>query len=302
MPEEKKPEDNPPAVAASSADGTEEPPSKKKRFDKKKNRGQNKHRGLPFKEKDDARLCKSLLEGKSSDELCENPQCRFSHDLDQFMQLKPKDIRETCYIYSLKGYCNFGVTCRFAGAHLDEKWNNKIAEGVKRENSSLVSPCLKFDLQHQLRKKSYNYGKANKIIAKFERLQKEEKGVDGDELNGDGTPKAKPIGACTDEDVIKLRSEERRKINFKDKLYLSPLTTVGNLPFRRICKEYGVDITCGEMACSLPIINGMMQEWALTKRHPSEDLFGVQICGHSQKLVSYATQVSSLGHLGCKIA
>lgn len=52
-----------------------------------------------------------------------------------------------------------------------------------------------------------------------------------------------------------------------------------------------MDITCGEMACSVPIINGMMQEWALTKRHPSEDLFGVQICGHNQKLVSYATQV-----------
>lgn len=290
LPEEKKTEGPQPTPVAATTEGTGEPPSKKGRFDKKKrNRGQNKNRDLPFKQQDDARLCKTLLDGKSASEKCSNPRCRFSHDLERFIQLKPKDIGESCYIYSLKGYCNFGVTCRFAGAHLDEELNNTIGEGVKRGDHNLVSMCLSFELQNQLRKKSYDYSKSNKIISKFERLQKEAK-EEAEELNGD-TPQAKRVGSCTDEDVVKVRSEERKKINFKDKLYLSPLTTVGNLPFRRICKEYGVDITCGEMACSVPLINGMMQEWALTKRHPSEDLFGVQICGHNQKLVSYAAQV-----------
>ncbi|XP_058450213.1 tRNA-dihydrouridine(47) synthase [NAD(P)(+)]-like [Malaya genurostris] len=269
---------------------TDEPSAKKGRYEKhkKKNRGQNKSRQLPFKLNDNDRLCKTLLDGiETTENKCGNDRCRFSHDLERFKQLKPKDIGDSCYIYSLKGYCNFGISCRYAGAHVDENWTNKIENEVKREDTNLVSMCLTYDLQNKLRKRNYDFSKSNEIVDKFETLQKETKELNStEEIANDAR-----IGNCSDDDLIKLRSKERRKINFKDKLYLSPLTTVGNLPFRRICKEYGVDITCGEMACAVPIISGMPQEWALTKRHSSEDLFGVQLCGRSSRLVTYAAQV-----------
>lgn len=101
------------------------------------------------------------------------------------------------------------------------------------------------------------------------------------------------IGPADDSDLIGLRWSEKKRIDWHGKILLSPLTTVGNLPFRRICKEYGADITCGEMALAPKILKGTLEEWALVKRHESEDVFGVQLCGNNPGVLTRCAQLLS---------
>lgn len=61
-------------------------------------------------------------------------------------------------------------------------------------------------------------------------------------------------------DLAPIRATEKKRLDWRGKLYLAPLTTVGNGPFRRLCGDYGNDISCSEMGLAQEFMAGEVGE------------------------------------------
>ena len=227
------------------------------------------------------RLCHDFLRGACA---FGEEKCKFSHDVDAYVKSKAPDLPGTCTFVNREGGCPYGVKCRYLGSH---DGNAKEAEGeTALEPPKTVVAEMNFfdrDVMKRLRKKTYDFSRANTIVRDVLGQKTEDGGGDdagGDDAGESAAKRAKMDDECTDTGAFtKTRPCEKKQIDFKDKLYLAPLTTVGNLPFRRLCKTLGADVTCGEMALATNLLQGQQGEWALLRRHTSEDIFGVQICG-----------------------
>lgn len=257
-------------------DHSEGPPRKKKL------KGMNKKRPRQAKPDGKSKICRKFIE----DETCPfGDNCNYSHNLENFIANRLPDIGETCVNFKLFGKCPYGVACRFGKEHLTEDFKNLVDEkAISQPYPERVKNCLTNELQFLLRKKKIHCPRSDEYVGKMKSLLSQKK------LLGE-IEECKRTGAVTDEDIIKPRFAEKKVIDFSDKLYLAPLTTVGNLPFRRICKGYGADVTCGEMAMCTNLLQGHQSEWALVKRHPCEDIFGVQLCGSFANTMSKCSEL-----------
>ncbi|XP_077285328.1 dihydrouridine synthase 3 [Arctopsyche grandis] len=276
---------------------------KDKKNDRKKMRGQNKSRPKPVREAADSRPCSNIINVHQGEtpKPCTFKQCSFIHDPVEYLKKKPTDISvngEDCYVFSIRGECPWGISCRYGSLHLSPEGHNLVNSEKFAKWSNGTTNMIEFETLLKLQRKKYDFSSTEDLVNSVNKQTKEKnKKVSNENCNGDPAKvenKEKHelnSGTVTDEDLVKTRSSEKKKIEWRDKLYLGPLTTLGNLPFRRICKEFGADITCGEMAMSDVLLKGAKQEWALVKRHTSEDIFGVQICGSNPYTISKSAQV-----------
>jgi tRNA-dihydrouridine synthase 3 len=241
----------------------------------KREKGMNKKRNFSTLTKSEVRardLCFYTAQGEECPNVADD-KCKKEHDVKEYLQNKEPDLENVkCPLYSLHGSCRYGLKCRMHRDHcvydlssLDDGFvilRKDDVEQMKTEFNLISKEVIS-----SLRAKKYAFGKTNGLLSP----EKNEGQV--------GV-------VVTDDDKDKAARKERFKNVFKDKTYLAPLTTVGNLPFRRLCKEMGVDITCSEMALAENIVyKPSGQEMALLKRHKSEDIFGIQVCGAHKDLL-----------------
>jgi tRNA-dihydrouridine synthase 3 len=73
-----------------------------------------------------------------------------------------------------------------------------------------------------------------------------------------------------------LPKHEQIQSSFTNKMILAPLTRGGNLPFRRLCADFGMETSVSEMIYARSLLKGAPVEKARLRRWKGEPSFGVQ--------------------------
>ncbi|EIN14460.1 zinc finger dihydrouridine synthase [Punctularia strigosozonata HHB-11173 SS5] len=243
------------------------------------------------------------------------------HDTEVDADYPTVDFHTSCPIHEEVGYCRFGLKCRFLGGHARKIEDGSLELEVDEERkarAALTTTELNYigsDVMKALRtKKACSAILYPRPITEAYLQELQESNQDKPEKNEvveeDGVteptfsepvslseplPPASPLTEIADSQKdtpdVPMRLAEKKRLHWREKAYLAPLTTVGNLPFRRLCVSLGADITCGEMGLATSFLTGSKEEWSLVRRHPSESTFGVQIAGSKPATMVAAAEV-----------
>ncbi|KAL4934367.1 tRNA dihydrouridine synthase DUS3 [Aspergillus undulatus] len=310
---------------------------------KKKNKGQNKARTFG-QSRDERGLCASRTFSPefSPDECQFGDKCKFEHDLRTYLKEHKRADLTTfngiCPVWDARGKCATGWKCRFVGSHMTERetedGRKELVLDEDEERKKRAQPVVAFaedgtinntsvEAKMDLSRRRTGTPRADKYGDWLDETSKQleqnlhGRGRETDEQTGNAEGKdkeEKEDHRATYAEPPFLPSEKRRLYFGPETPALAPLTTQGNLPFRRLCVELGAQLTYSEMALSMPLVQGHKPEWALMRAHETEGLpptvssrasvvqgydnskdmrFGAQIAGNKYRYVMKATEVLS---------